>query len=203
MSKQTTTLGFSAKTIEKVKKYSFQNFLDDVKSIVTKVAKNFGYESQIPVDREINSTLKEFLDEYKGKGKIAGSECHLKTIFKNVEIGPGKDVEFELLAGRAGAFKPRNIQMIVVNEDFKNPVEINDVTVMGNPQLASYTGNSVKSDRGLVQFYSEMKPVDWAVFGASAGQGLNIRLHNSSKRKVKVYVCLWGDAAMCSLIGRA
>lgn len=194
--------GFVSKAVQEVKKYSLQNFIQDVKVIAEKIAKNIGYESQIPVDREISSTLKEFLDEYKGKGKLPGSEAHLKTIFKNVEIGPSKDIEFELLAGRAGAFKPRSIQMIIVSEDSKHPVEILDVTVMGCPQFVSYTGYTVKSDRGLAQFYSEMKPVDWSVFGASAGQGLNIRLYNPSRRKVKVYVCLWGDAANMSLIGR-
>ena len=130
----------------------------------------------------------------------------IKDIFRNSgTIQPLESASFEVLAGRAGAFKPTEIQMYGLTESGLKPVqfELLDVTIMGNPQLVNYQGTTVTRDRGLVKFWNTPRPVDWGVFGSSAGQGLQIVVRNmSSKSMGKVYVNVRGYVTLADLIGR-
>lgn len=121
-------------------------------------------------------------------------------------IEPGVTATIEVLAGRSGAMKPTEVQMYGVSESGSQNVqfELLDITIMGNPQLINYQGTTVRSDRGLVKFYNTPRPVDWSVFGSSAGQGLCIVVRNMSKKlRGSVYVNVRGYNTDCDLIGRS
>lgn len=144
-----------------------------------------------------------------GTGTLPGAECHLKIVFRNSGVVPAAGTaSFEVLAGRAGAFKPRAVYMVgISNVDPATNVRftINNILVMGIPQLVSYDGATVLTNRGLTDFFNLQcmpQPVDWAVFGSSAGQGLQFDVTNLDANDAAVlYVAIWGDAADTSLIG--
>lgn len=146
-----------------------------------------------------------------GTATLPGTECHLKVVFKNSgTVEAEATATVEVLAGRSGAFKPRAVYMVGIGAEdpsINARFQILDVTVMGNPQLVSYQGTTVATDRGLTDFFNLQcapQPVDWAVFGASAGQGLNIVVRNPDAAVDAVfYIAVWGDAASSELIGRA
>lgn len=146
-----------------------------------------------------------------GTPTLPGTECHLKVVFKNSgDVTAESTATVEVLAGRSGAFKPRSVYMVGIGSEdpsLNARFQILDVTVMGNPQLVSYQGTTVTTDRGLTDFFNLQyapQPVDWAVFGASAGQGLNIVIRNPDPVLTAVfYIAVWGDAASSELIGRA
>lgn|SRR5574338_317981 len=145
-----------------------------------------------------------------GTSRLPGTECCLKVVFKNSEsVDPLGTASVEVLAGRAGAFKPCAVYMVGIGADDPSVnvrFQILDVTVMGNPQLVSYQGTTVASDRGLTDFFNLQcmpQPVDWAVFGASAGQGLIVSVRNLEPEIDAVfYIAVWGDGATCDLIGQ-
>jgi len=145
-----------------------------------------------------------------GTQTLPGTECQLKVVFKNSgTVAAVTTADVEVLAGRAGAVKPRATYMVGIGVDDPSVnvrFQILDVTVMGNPQLVSYQGSTVATDRGLTDFFNLQcmpQPVDWAVFGASAGQGLVITVRNLEPVISAVfYIAIWGDAASCDLIGQ-
>ena len=146
-----------------------------------------------------------------GTSTLPGTECHLKLVFKNSgSVAGSGTATVEVLAGRSGAFKPRAVYMVGIgaaDPSINARFEILDVTVMGNPQLVSYQGTTVATDRGLTDFFNLQcapQPVDWAVFGSSAGQGLNIVVRNPDPAAAAVfYIAVWGDGASPDLVGRA
>jgi len=145
-----------------------------------------------------------------GTGTIPGTECSLKLLFKRSDdaIAAATNAEVEALAGRAGAFKPRAVYMIGTGSDDTSVnvrFEILNVTVMGNPQLVNYDGTTVAGNRGITDFFNLQcmpQPVDWAVFGASAGQGLNVTVRNVGAVAALFYLAVWGDGASTSMIGQ-
>lgn len=146
-----------------------------------------------------------------GTGTLPGSECHLKIVFRNSgSVAALTSVQFEVLAGRAGAFKPRSVYMVGISAD--DPAtnvrfSIDNITVMGAPQLVSFDGATITTNRGLTDFFNLQcmpQPVDWAVFGSSAGQGLQFSVTNLDPNDAAVlYVSVWGDAADTTLIGQS
>lgn len=130
-----------------------------------------------------------------------------KTILCNSgAVEPGSIVDFEISAGRGGAFKPFEIQMHGIDEtgQINHSFEIVNVTIMGMPQLVNYNGSYCEKDRGLIKTFENFTSVGWQVFGASQGQGLQISIRNMNKsKKGIVYVALKGCVASCDLIGRA
>lgn len=144
-----------------------------------------------------------------GTGTLPGAECHLKILFRNSgSVAAATSAQFEALAGRAGAFKPRAVYMvgIAVSDPAVNVrFTIDNITVMGMPQLVSFDGVTIATNRGLTDFFNLQcmpQPVDWAVFGASAGQGIQFTVTNLDPNDAAVlYICIWGDAADASLIG--
>lgn len=144
-----------------------------------------------------------------GTGTIPGTECSLKLLFRNSgTVAAAATIEIEALAGRGGAFKPRAVYMVGIGDADSSVnvrFEILNVTVLGNPQLISYDGLTVLTNRGLSDFFNLQcapQPVDWAVIGASPGQGLNITVANIGQVDARLYVAVWGDAAEQDLIGK-
>lgn len=147
-----------------------------------------------------------------GTGTLPGTECKLKVLFRrsDTSVAAVTNATVEALAGRAGAFKPRAVYMIGIGEvdpSVNGRFEILNVTVMGNPQLVNFDGVTVAGNRGITDFFNLQcmpQPVDWQVFGASAGQGLQITVRNPDPALAMFfYLSVWGDAADTSLIGRA
>lgn len=147
-----------------------------------------------------------------GTGTLPGTECKLKLLFRRSDtaVAAGATATVEALAGRAGAFKPRAVYMIGIGDDDPSVnarFEILNVTVMGTPQLINYDGTTVAANRGITDFFNLQcmpQPVDWQVFGSSAGQGLQIAIRNPDAALDAIfYLAVWGDAADTSLIGRA
>lgn len=147
-----------------------------------------------------------------GTGTLPGTECKLKVLFRrsDTSVAAVTNATVEALAGRAGAFKPRSVYMIGIGEadpSVNARFEILNVTVMGNPQLVNFDGVTVAGNRGITDFFNLQcmpQPVDWQVFGASAGQGLQITVRNPDAALAAFfYLAVWGDAADTSLIGRA
>lgn len=147
-----------------------------------------------------------------GTGSLPGTECHLKVVFRNSgEEGTaaGASQEVEVLAGRGGAFKPRSVYMVGIGVDDPSlnvRFEILNITIMGLPQLINYNGAGVYEERGLTDFFNLQcmpQPVDWQVFGSSQGQGLAVAVRNLEAFAARFYIAIWGDAADCSLVGKA
>lgn len=146
-----------------------------------------------------------------GTSTLPGTECQLKLVFKNSgEVAAGAESSIEVLAGRAGAFKPRAVYMVGIGSadpSVNVRFQILDVNVMGDPQLVNYQGSSIAIERGLTDFFNMQcmpQGVDWTVFGSSAGQGLQITVRNLEPATAAVfYIAIWGDAASCDLVGRA
>jgi len=145
-----------------------------------------------------------------GTGTIPGTECSLKLLFRRSDaIAAAASADIEALAGRAGAFKPRAVYMVGVGRD-DNAInvrfEITNVTVMGQPQLVNFDGATTTANRGITDFFNLQcmpQPVDWMVFGTSAGQGLTVSVINAATVSGILYIAIWGDGATTDLIGKA
>lgn len=148
-----------------------------------------------------------------GTGTLPGGECHLKLVFRRSEDVPPQGIAtVEVLAGRGGAFKPRAVYMVgigSVDPSINARFEILDVRVMGTPQLINYSGATVPAERGITDFFNLQclpQAVDWQMFGASAGQGLQITILNpepAGGETARFYIAVWGDAATEDLLGKA
>lgn len=148
-----------------------------------------------------------------GTGTLPGGECHLKLVFRRSDsVAPQGTATVEVLAGRGGAFKPRAVYMVgigVSDPSINARFEILDVRVMGTPQLINYSGATVAAERGLTDFFNLQcapQPVDWQMFGASQGQGLQITILNpepAGGENAYFYIAVWGDAATEDLLGKA
>jgi hypothetical protein len=145
-----------------------------------------------------------------GTGTMPGSECGLRVLFrKSASIPVSTAASIEILAGRSGAFKPRAVYMVGLATDDPSVnarIEISNVTVMGDPQLVNFNGVTDSTQRGISDFYNLQcmpQPVDWAVFGSSAGQGLILDVFNPDAAQTAfLYVAIWGDAATSDLLGQ-
>lgn len=144
-----------------------------------------------------------------GTGTMPGSECGLRVLFRRSgSIGAAGTANIEILAGRGGAFKPRAVYMVGTATDDPSVnarLEIANITVMGDPQLINFNGLTDTTQRGITDFYNLQympQPVDWAVFGSSAGQGLVIDVVNPDAAQAAfLYIAIWGDAASSDLLG--
>lgn len=144
-----------------------------------------------------------------GTGTMPGSECGLRVLFRrSTSIAASGTQNIEILAGRGGAFKPRAVYMVGTATDDPSVnarLEIANVTVMGDPQLINFNGITDATQRGITDFYNLQcmpQPVDWAVFGSSAGQGLVIDVVNPDAAQAAfLYIAIWGDAASSDLLG--
>lgn len=145
-----------------------------------------------------------------GTGTMPGSECGLRVLFRKSALIPvSTAASVEILAGRSGAFKPRAVYMVGVATDDPSVnarIEISNVTVMGDPQLVNFNGVTDVTQRGISDFYNLQcmpQPVDWAVFGSSAGQGLILDIFNpDAAQTAYLYIAIWGDAATSDLLGQ-
>ena len=145
-----------------------------------------------------------------GTGTMPGSECGLRVLFRKSALIPvSTAASVEILAGRSGAFKPRAVYMVGVATDDPSVnarTEIANVTVMGEPQLINFNGVTDVTQRGISDFYNLQcmpQPVDWAVFGSSAGQGLILDIFNpDAAQTAYLYIAIWGDAATSDLLGQ-
>ncbi len=145
-----------------------------------------------------------------GTSSMPGSECGLRVLFvKSASIAASASATVEVLAGRGGAFKPRAVYMVgtsTADPSVNARLEIANITVMGDPQLINFNGATDATQRGITDFYNLQcmpQPVDWAVFGSSAGQGLTFTLVNpDADTAVYLYVAIWGDAATTDMVGQ-
>ena len=149
-----------------------------------------------------------------GTGTLPGSECHLKVVFRRsaLPVGPQQQDTVEVLAGRGGAFKPRAVYMVGISSadpSINARFEILDVRGMGAPQLINYNGGTSVAERGITDFFNLQcmpQPVDWQMFGASQGQGLQVTVFNpepAQGESALFYIAVWGDAATEDLLGKA
>lgn len=124
----------------------------------------------------------------------------MHTIFYRGPCKSKSKTKFEVLAGRAGAFKPRHLQINVVteNNNYFTNIELCNITCVGNIQLASYGDNSKLNTK----YFNQLRDVDFKVFGSSGKLGLIFEFNNPLDEDVLVYITILGDAADSSLIGR-
>ncbi len=123
-----------------------------------------------------------------------------KTLFHRGLCKSNSKTKIEVLAGRAGAIKPKQIQLNVVKEDnnsFVN-IELCNITCLGNVQLASCGENSKLN----TSYFNKLRDVDFKIFGSSQKLGLIFEFNNPLPSDVLVYITVLGDAADTSLIGR-
>jgi hypothetical protein len=145
-----------------------------------------------------------------GTSTSPGQECGLRVLFvKSLAIPAAAAATVEVLAGRGGAFKPRAVYMVGVSTadpSVNARLEITNITVMGDPQLINFNGVTDVTQRGVTDFYNLQcmpQPVDWAVFGSSAGQGLTFSLLNPDAAVAAfLYISIWGDAATVDMVGQ-
>ena len=134
------------------------------------------------------------------------SSEQLKHIFETFVLKanhePGNSDFIELTA-LSGAFHPQFMQMIVKNAKTKEDsfVEICNVTVMGDPQLIGFNGQTDKSQRGTSLTYKDQQVVDFSTFGSSEGQGLSFRFANPNSFDVEVTIILVGIDSSVDTIG--
>lgn len=158
----------------------------------------------------LNANMHKIAHEIKLSNQVKGKpsfDSHKHMIFSSKLLEPCKDTDIEILAYRAGAFKPRKIQIKVLDskyEECNSNVEILSVSVFGLSQIINFDARSddKKNQRGLISFFKEPVDVDWQVFGGSSGQGLQFVLHNLSQTPVKIYITIWGDPADSNFIGK-
>lgn len=160
--------------------------------------------------------LEEKLELNQSKTKQSEKLHH---IFHTVTIDSNSNATIEINADKFGACKPITCTMYV--SDYETPirniaidgikiqqnrqekfVEIMNVTVMGCPQLVNFDGVTVAGNRGISKFYTKDKQVDWQVFGASTGQGLQFSVRNPFNTKLSISIGLQVLPADTSLIGR-
>ncbi len=161
-------------------------------------------ENLTPEELETFNTLYERINRSK-RTDLSDSVLQYYSVlqyflFKKVVFNG--DVTVDIYAGRAGAFKPKYVKMIVLNKNNeKTNVDILGINVLGSPQLVNYRGHNIESERGSSLFFEDFLSVDWMVFGASIGQGLQIDL--KSNEEVTVYFMIQGIGATANLIGLA
>jgi len=107
------------------------------------------------------------------------------------------------LTSLSRAFFPHLMQMIVRNAKTKEDsfVEICNVTVMGDPQLINFNGKTDKRQRGTSLVFKEAQNVDFAVFGASDGQGLAFNFANPHSFDIEVTIILIGISVETNKVG--
>jgi len=136
-----------------------------------------------------------------GTATIPGTECGFKILWRKVDVEAGGTADLEILAGRAGTYKPRywyGFGVETDNLDTNHRFEITDIQVAGKAQLI-FNGQGIGSpDRGLSDFINRQDfpmPNDFDFFGSSPGQGITISLFNPHDVGITVYICFWGDGA--------
>lgn len=118
----------------------------------------------------------------------------IKYVCKDATIAYNCAASLEILAPTEG-FLPKSLQMIVKNSETKKDsvVEIANVTVIGDPQLVNFNGCVNRLMRGTSLVFKEAQNfIDFAAFGASAGQGLLLDLVNPNQYPADVSVILSG-----------
>lgn len=103
----------------------------------------------------------------------------------------------EILAEKSVAFCPNSLQIKVNNEkdnSSKSFLEICNVTIIGEPQLINFDGVTNTTNRGNSLVFDEELPINWNIFGASPGQGLNIEVFNPHYYDVRINILLKGEA---------
>lgn len=124
-----------------------------------------------------------------------------KLLFSSEEIPVGYEYQFEILAGSAGGFKPRSVQLIgrSTNDfDIYRSIKILDVSCMGYSQFVNYYRYKKYLDS---DFLKTETVIDWCVFGSMFGQGLQWIVLNHHDSPVSLSVVLKGEIAECNLIG--
>lgn len=130
---------------------------------------------------------------YKEPKESDFSKKQLSFINKSCIISELAYASIELLGFKP--FRPLNLTILVKNyeNDQESFCEINNMTVMGDPQLINFNGITDTSMRGNSVFFSKGFDIsNRTVFGVSAGQGLLIDLSNPHKNKIKVEIILSG-----------
>lgn len=158
--------------------------------------------------------LKQEIRLMEQNSKLSQMPKNTKFLFKTIELSANATCNVEICADFFGACKPKKITFqvseahqevksdiamkISTNEKF---VEIFNVTVMGSPQLCNYDAYKNSTGIGISKFYENEREIDWAIFGASEGQGLQISLKNPFEQDLEVSICIVGESASIDTIG--
>lgn len=147
-------------------------------------------ESNISDSKPLNESLKLKYVELK---ESDCSKKQLSLINKTFSIDALSNVSVELLGFKS--FRPLNLTILVKNYETNEELycEINNITVMGDPQLINFSGVIDESKRGNSILFSKGFDIsNRSVFGSSAGQGLTLDLYNYHENKIKVEIILTG-----------
>lgn len=116
-------------------------------------------------------------------------------ILRSCTITSESTNEIEICTEQGKAFKPEKMQIHVVgscDSAVKGFVEICNITVLGNPQLINFSGETRSNLRGHSTYFKNSKNVDFSVIGSSKGQGLVIVFSNPHVIDLKIYIKLEG-----------
>lgn len=138
--------------------------------------------------------------------ELKESDCskkQLSLINKTFSIDALSNASVELLGFKP--FRPLNLTILVKKYDTNEEsyCEINNITVMGNPQLINFNGTTDASMRGNSILFSKGFDIsNRSIFGSSAGQGFLIDLFNPHETKIKVEIVLTGWEAKSENLGQ-
>lgn len=110
-----------------------------------------------------------------------------------------KTCEISVLAGRGGAFSPKQLQIDVIDQYMKSvDVILTDITLIGTTQF-EYSSNLTKLS---TSYFSELRDVGLKCFGSLEKHGLVFKFFNPLKEDVKIYIALVGNAASIDMFGK-
>lgn len=189
----------------------------EVEEILSKSTEGESLRLLLDVYSKLSKKYKKLKIKKDSLEKIVNNPyINSKIIYGAIDLNPYEDhagatrlTGLEILADRAGAFKPHKITVFCRRKTQESgiisidcSVDVLSVEVMGIPQFANYCDLRNKIYKYIdSRFFESGKIVDWAVFGASAGQGLLISLRNQNNFTVSVSIIIEGMAADTSLIG--
>lgn len=130
-------------------------------------------------------------------------EKDIKYICKSLILEPNTKTTVEICS-LFTAFRPSTLKIKVINmvDHSETFCEILNVSVMGDPQVCSFSGISDLSMRGnSLVFENERDVSEWAIFGSSFGQGLTIDIFNPHSAEIKIEMLLTGWETNTNYIG--
>jgi len=109
-------------------------------------------------------------------------------------------VEFMSLVG---GFLSKFLTIVVKNAESLTEamIEIANISVMGDPQLVNFNGVTDSTQRGTSFLFKDSQEVNFSVFGACNGQGLNMSLVNPNAYDVKVSIIVSGFNTTNEMVG--
>lgn len=132
-----------------------------------------------------------------------------RLLFASGECPAQKTTKIKVLAGRGGAYKPRQLRIDVIGEIPKSNrsklmIKKSENIILSNISILNSTQFEYRDDTSKVctSYFEKLRDVGFKCFGSQERQGIEFEFHNPLNHNVRVYITLLGDAASANMVGK-